>query len=51
MKHDKNSIPAKELIDNLDLILDAIYDDLLISDSEGKVIAVNSTYEEEYGLN
>lgn len=51
MKHDKNSIPAKELIDNLDLILDAIYDDLLISDSEGKVIAVNSTFEEEYGLN
>lgn len=41
---------TKELIDNIDLILDATHDDLLISDGEGKVIAVNSTFEKVYGV-
>ncbi|MDO4833888.1 MAG: sigma 54-interacting transcriptional regulator [Bacillota bacterium] len=43
-------IVTKELIDNIDVILDATYDDLLISDGEGKIIAVNSSFEKGYGL-
>lgn len=41
---------TKELFDNFDLIMDAAHDDLLISDGKGKVIAVNSTFEEMYGV-
>ena len=40
----------KKLIDNIDIILDTTYDDLLISDGDGKVIAVNATFEKIYGL-
>lgn len=40
----------KKLIDNIDIILDTTYDDLLISDGDGKVIAVNATFEKMYGL-
>ena len=49
MKPIKNNL-SKELIDNVDLILDATHDDLLISDGEGRIIAVNSSFEERYGL-
>ena len=42
---EKKNVLTEELIDNLDLILDAIHDDLLISDSQGKVIFVNETFE------
>ena len=41
---------TKELIDNIDLILEATHDDLLISDGEGRIIAVSSSFEEQYGL-
>ena len=41
---------TKKLIDNIDLILDATHNDLLISDGDGKVIVINSTFEEMYGL-
>ena len=41
---------GKELIENIDVILDAARDDLLISDGEGRIIAVNSSFEERYGL-
>ncbi len=47
---EKNTILTKELIDNIDMILDATHNDLLISDSSGTVIAINSTFEEMYGL-
>ena len=40
----------KELIDNIDLILETTHDDLLISDGEGRIIAVSSSFEEQYGL-
>ena len=40
----------KELIDNIDLILEATHDDLLISDGEGRIVAVSSSFEEQYGL-
>ena len=48
---EKKNVLTEELIDNLDLILDAIHDDLLISDSQGKVIFVNETFENVYSLN
>ena len=47
---ESNMIVTRELIDNIDVILDATYDDLLISDGEGKIIAVNSSFEKGYGL-
>ena len=46
----QNSILTRELTDNIDLILDAIHDDLLITDSQGKVIFVNETFETMYCL-
>lgn len=46
----QNSLLTKELTDNIDLILDAIHDDLLITDSQGKVIFVNETFENVYSL-
>ena len=45
-----DTILTKELIDNIDVILDATHNDLLISDGDGKVIAINSTFEKMYGL-
>lgn len=40
----------QKLIENIDMILDAMRDDLLISDGEGRIIAVNTSFEERYGL-
>lgn len=45
-----DAVLTKELMDHIDQILDATYDDLLISDGKGKVIAVNATFEKMYGL-
>lgn len=45
-----NDIMIDALISNMDLIIDAIHEDLLISDREGRIVTVNSTFEEEYGL-
>ena len=46
---DNKTMPPRELIDNLDRILDAVYNDLLICDGEGRIIVVNSTFENVYG--
>lgn len=41
----------KELRDNFDEILDSMSEDLLISDGNGRVLKVNSTFEKLYNLN
>lgn len=45
-----NTILTKELIDHIDQILEAIHSDILISDGDGVVIAIASTFEKMYGL-
>ena len=52
MKDNQNrgTVLTKELIDNINMILDATHDDLLISDGEGRIIVVNSSFEKLYGL-
>lgn len=41
---------SKELASEIDNILDAIHDDLLISDGQGIVLRVSPTFEQVYGL-
>ncbi len=40
----------RELAENFDLIMDAIHDDILITDGNGIVIRVSPTFEAFYGL-
>ncbi|MCB6992850.1 sigma 54-interacting transcriptional regulator [bacterium 210820-DFI.6.37] len=46
-----NEKKVKDLLSaNFDAILDAMHDDLLISDGKGKVLRVSPTFESDYGI-
>lgn len=49
MKKEKRNI-SHELASEIDNILDAIHDDILIADGNGIVIKVSSTFEDVYGI-
>lgn len=48
-KQGTNLLP-RELLENIDVIFDEMHNDLLITDDEGRVLAVNTTFEALYGL-